>query len=350
MLRIRFTPDDLARTRLATEARPLVELMASFRLLRNGTASLGYGGWRRRTLPRLAADATMSTIAPLFDLIDANAYCPDFLLPLDGEATFDAELDRVLGTRRTRLRRELEQLAAARRQQPAWLRTLDHGGADSLQTLGAALAAYFEVALAPYWSGLAAHVRAERDRLRRTMADGGVDDMLAGLHPHIRWLPPVLEVACPWEYDLALRGGGLLVVPTFFRGPLPLFVDDPDLPTVLFVQIPVRETTWLEHAAGGVDGPGSAALATLLGDTRAAVLEAIAERPTSTEIARRLGLSAATTSWHVAALRAARLVTTRRNRYAVHALTPLGAALIDGGVPVRSGSNSLPDGARAASL
>ncbi len=76
----------------------------------------------------------------------------------------------------------------------------------------------------------------------------------------------------------------------------------------------------------------SDALARLLGRTRAALLESLAEPASTHTLARRHGLAASTVSEHLAALRDARLVSSRRQRHAVmYQQTRLGTALAAGG-------------------
>jgi DNA-binding transcriptional ArsR family regulator len=81
-------------------------------------------------------------------------------------------------------------------------------------------------------------------------------------------------------------------------------------------------------------------LEALLGTTRAAVLAALDPGLTGAEVARRLTISAAAASRHIAVLGDAGLVTSRREGTArVHSLTPLGVALlkrpgVTGPVPV----------------
>ena len=76
----------------------------------------------------------------------------------------------------------------------------------------------------------------------------------------------------------------------------------------------------------------SDALARLLGRTRAALLESLAEPASTHTLARRHNLAASTVSEHLSALRDARLITSRRQRHAVmYQQTRLGAALAAGG-------------------
>lgn len=72
-------------------------------------------------------------------------------------------------------------------------------------------------------------------------------------------------------------------------------------------------------------------LAALLGTTRAAALEAIADGCTTTELAARCQISLAGASRQAGILREAGLITTRRVGQAVkHDLTPLGRAVLTG--------------------
>jgi len=76
----------------------------------------------------------------------------------------------------------------------------------------------------------------------------------------------------------------------------------------------------------------SPALARLLGRTRAALLESLAEPASTHTLARRHGLAPGTVSGHLTALHHARLITRRRHRHAVlYQQAPLGADLANGG-------------------
>jgi len=76
--------------------------------------------------------------------------------------------------------------------------------------------------------------------------------------------------------------------------------------------------------------PPSRTLAALLGETRAAALDVISEGCTTTELARRLGISPATASHHVSVLRCAGLVMTQRQGSAVvPTVTALGTQLLE---------------------
>ncbi|MFF5703622.1 winged helix-turn-helix domain-containing protein [Streptomyces sp. NPDC012794] len=79
--------------------------------------------------------------------------------------------------------------------------------------------------------------------------------------------------------------------------------------------------------------PVPPALSALLGRTRAVVMCVIADHPacTTTQLARRAGISPAGASEHATTLRGAGLTAlTREGKTALHTLTRLGRTLLDG--------------------
>jgi DNA-binding transcriptional ArsR family regulator len=107
-------------------------------------------------------------------------------------------------------------------------------------------------------------------------------------------------------------------------GPL---VQDADRPVAF--AYPAAPGLPLAPDEGGVRGD---ALAGVLGSTRLAVLRSLDGARTTTELARRIGVSNATASAHASALRAAGLLTTTRTgRSVLHTRTALAELLLNGG-------------------
>src|SRR6202042_96134 len=103
-------------------------------------------------------------------------------------------------------------------------------------------------------------------------------------------------------------------------------VAPPARPAVVYPARGIAEL-WQPAHTGHFD-----ALGRLLGRTRAALLESLAEPASTHTLARRHGLAPSTVSEHLSALRDARLVTSRRQRHAVmYQQTRLGTALATGG-------------------
>jgi hypothetical protein len=159
---------------------------------------------------------------------------------------------------------------------------------------------------------------------RQVLRDGGIERLLDSFRPIMRWHRPVLEFTRhPSGREIELGGRGLLLVPSYFARLNAVTVFDAELPQV--VVYPIAHDP-------GLLAPEHRALAQLLGETRAAVLRAVADGCTTTELARRAGVAVGSASRHAAVLRAAGLVqTTRFGVCVLHTLTPLGAALLDGG-------------------
>jgi len=317
-VRIIFTERDLARVRLADEPHMLGEISFSVRALRRRDIS-GFEPWRGDTRPRLTPH-----MRPLLDLVPAHGWIPDFLEPA---GCLPGALDWVRAATAADVDFDLARIAAERRPPPT-AQALAVGQKQALERLAEAVAAYQHVAVAPYGRLITAAFDASRAARARTLTDGGLDLLLATLHPGIRWNPPVLEIVGYRDGErLDLDGRGLLI--TF--GVLALaprasvsFIPGGRAPVLM---APVCERPSL--AALLADSVPTAGLAALLGRTRAKAVRAIAVGCTTTELARALGVAPTTASEHATVLRNARLITTRRHRNAVlHTLTPLGAALL----------------------
>lgn len=343
-MRIHFTLTDLARTRLAGRPSPLaVTTFSAFRLTQR-TGAPRLDDWRRLVRAGLALRGDQEPRLPrpwqayFTQLTPADPAhpVPRFLRPNVGLETLEDELERLLSTPPPVLRADLEYVGR-HRPLPGWTRDLAAGDPATAEGLAAAVRAYHRVAVAPYWRGLASLLAADRAARTRQLGDGGIEQVLGGLGPRIRWRPPVLEVrtTAPVEYDYHLRGRGLVLAPGAFSGYVPCDPDE-EQPT-LYYEVGV--------ARGGAAGPLLAppggpygGLAALLGHSRAAVLEVIADGVTTGQLARRVGLSPASASEHASVLRRAGLVDTRRSgRWSHHSLTALGSELLLHAAGVRGG-------------
>ncbi|MEU2183635.1 ArsR/SmtB family transcription factor [Streptomyces thermolilacinus] len=329
MLRIHFTGADLAGVRMAARPDALWETLLSFHRLRDRRGALVYGEWRSETRTRLNGETRL-----LGALVPARGYFPDFLTPPEGLQGLDTALEAVRATPPARVHAELSVLARERPAAaplPSWTQALAEGRAEPFSRLLGALRGYHRAAVEPYWTYIQARVEADRAVRGRALLDGGAEELLASLPPMLRWRAPVLEADYPVDRDVRLDGRGLLLQPSYFCRGSAVMYRDPDLPPVLVY--PVTHT----DAPAAAGEPGGAPLGRLVGRTRSAVLKAIGQGGTTSELARRAGVSLASASQHAGVLRDAGLVVTLRQGSSVlHTLTPLGAALLHGGTqPVR---------------
>jgi DNA-binding transcriptional ArsR family regulator len=299
VITLRLSPADLGRVRLVPRPHPA------------GAAAL-------------ASQALHGTVAagPLRHLLPARGMLPDFVTPYQGLDSVEAGLDAIRATPRHRVRADVARAYADLPATP-WRRRLAAGDRDAVELLASALGGWFDTALRPQWSSLVLAYRRRVERTAREWAQSGVDGVLGGLGPAVRWRPPVLEVDTWWSADLDGTGDGLLLAPSPFAGPRPRLLVEPGRPALLVFPM----------APPAAADPAGDALARLLGRTRAAVLRRLAEpgRHTTTALARATGISLPSASEHATALRAAGLLTSDREGGAVvHRLSPAGVELLGG--------------------
>ncbi|SMD19526.1 winged helix-turn-helix domain-containing protein [Kibdelosporangium aridum] len=328
MLRIHFTAADLMRIRIRTEPDPLWEVLLSLHVLQTGHGAVVFDGWRRDVRRVLRPSVSLLTA-----LAPPQGFSPDFLTPDCDSADIDPGLDCLLGTSRHELRTDVDKLAAET-PVPAWASLLADGDLVVLQEIATAIKAYYATALQPYWPSIRTHIRADRDRRADLATDRGFENLLATLHPAMRWRAPVLEVDYPVDQDLHLDGRGLVLIPSFFCWRKPIKTADPTRTPVLVYPVE-RDLDWASGRDGdSVGSPRQESLTALLGRTRATVLKAIADTPlqNTSALAKSAGISLSGASQHVTVLRDAGLVVTHRhNGAAVHKLSPRGAVLLGDG-------------------
>ncbi|MEV6690204.1 winged helix-turn-helix domain-containing protein [Micromonospora sp. NPDC051196] len=324
MLKIHFSGEDILRTRVAPAADPVWEAVLSLHVLPERNRDPLLSGWRRevvRDLRRQDADGLRLLMA----LNPPRGYFPDFLTPSESVDGFEAGMEAVRRTPVSLLHRDLTLLANAR-SLPADASALARGEPAALEQLTTVMGRYRELALGPYWTHVQAAVEADRARRARALLDVGIKGLLTGLWPGVRWDSGILEIpGYPTSRELHLQGRGLLLVPSFFCAPTPVALLDPELPPVL-----VYPVDRLGGLASNKPEKPTAALAALLGRTRAAVLAASDDGCSTGELARRLHISAAAASQHTTILRNAGLLVSHRDRNTVlHTLTPLGRAILN---------------------
>jgi DNA-binding transcriptional ArsR family regulator len=250
----------------------------------------------------------------------------DFLSPVPAAltTTIGDLLAQVRATPPEQAHREVAE--ALRRQPPVDPRIERILTGDQVASYAAdVLAAAWQVLIEPEWPALRAIL--ERDVVYRAgqLASRGWAAALAGLHAQLSWHQGRIELSrWPGQEDAELGGRGLLFVPSVFIWPRLALTLDPPWPPALIYPARGVAALWEQPARAN---PGTA-LDRLLGAARAAILLALEEPASTTQLAVILGQSIGGIGDHLAVLRDAGLVTRARSgRSVLYTRTAAGDAL-----------------------
>ncbi|MEW2086439.1 winged helix-turn-helix domain-containing protein [Streptomyces sp. NPDC005283] len=319
-LEIEFSAEDVARTRFAVS--PLWEVVASVRVLKGADEQGLHRRWAEQVRPLLAA--AKLDLAPLFCLINVPTVgIPGFLVP--PPTTPQPSLEVELATLRSTPPELLHTKSPGAQPGVAALREDPKRG---LGRLAEVIAAYWDVALAPYWPRILTLFEGDILHRAKHFAEGGARRLLDDLDPQLTWDSGTLQLArrCT-RGALQLDGRGLLLVPSVFVWPriFSTFGCKDWQPTLRYPPRGIG-TLWEQRPP-----PHSHALAGVLGRTRALLLAELAAPASTTDLARRIGLSPGGVSQHLTALRTAGLVSAHRTgRVVLYARTRVGEALVRG--------------------
>lgn len=326
MVRVNFTPGDVARTRFTLTPAPLPETIMALIAMRRAAAP-GWNGRGQAPWLREARRAFPATARPLLDLIGPQGPWPDIFDRFT--ADLPVALDEIRAASPGRLRGSLACGWGGRTSRPPlWVRNLAEGDREQLELVLRALRDLHDAVVAPHWEIAVAASHADLARRIPALVTGGQEALLGTLHPRLRWRDEGLERA-GIDTEVSLDGRGLLLRPSAFWTGEPIFFFDEEGrgPHVL---------TYAAQPGGQPAGGNGAAsdlaahdtLAALLGPTRAAVLRALGEPRGTAELAAAVRISPASASEHAKVLRDASLIETRREGRGVrHSLTALGAAM-----------------------
>lgn len=331
MVAIGLSAGAVARIRFAVSC--LWEVAASVRVLRDTGDHAVHLPWVNRVRSRLLAaglvdiDGThgpgAASAGLLWQLIPAGpGYLPDFLTPPPGGLTpdLDAELAVLRSTPPEVVRADLDLYGATR---PPALRNLYADPAAGLRRIADEIAEYWRIALAPDWPRIRLLLDAEVQHRARLLAENGAAGLLNDLHQQVHWEGDTLSIAqrhCT-AADVA-DGGGLVLIPSVFVWPSVLSVTGGAAAQLAY---PARGIGTLWEAPR----QASDSLSAVLGRGRARLLVEMRAPISTTELARRTGISAGGVSQHLAVLRAAGLVSTYRSgRSVLNTRTTVADALL----------------------
>jgi DNA-binding transcriptional ArsR family regulator len=312
VLRIHLTAEDLLRIKFAAQPAPLIEVSTALAMLQRQDP--GFAAWRRWAAAHLPAKAR-----PLLELVPPTATGPLFLDP--SSPSLPEALELVQRAPPEFVTAELDRVFAAR-PPTSFARRLAGRDREAWSDLRNALRLTHARLLENAWPQICAGFRAEVVWRGQVITDHGVRAAMSALHPLVSWDGPVMQIGIATEWDAWPRGCGLTLLPSLLWAGRPLVSWHID-GSVLIIYPALTPLPLIGEVTGDP-------LARLLGGTRAALLRLALQERTTSQLARELGVSAATVSSHTKTLRSAGLiVTVRAGKAVLHSVTPLGDRLLE---------------------
>lgn len=314
MIRYRLEPADLSAVRFGIS--PLSELGLGLRSFR---APERYP-LQRPWLDRIAAVVPLLDTEVLLGLVDERRWVADFVNPRPTSplTSIDDELRAIGRLSPERFRGDLERVHG---EVPKVFRGRHETVVARVQQ---ALARTWELCFAPSWPRMRAVMQADIAHRGRVAANRGLGAVLDGLSDAVRFDGRDLEVrlTSPITRDRPVRGEGLTLVPSVFVVRASTQIDDDLPPTVMY---PARGQGAMWSTSSH---PDAGAVRDLLGGTRAALLDALGEPASSTDLALRFGVSTSAVNQHLRVMeRSGLLNRTRYGRAVLYYRSDLGEAL-----------------------
>jgi DNA-binding transcriptional ArsR family regulator len=319
VLELELTPQDLAHTRFAMS--PLWEVVASVRVVKRPGNHAVHGPWQALARQRLAGVdwRLLSALVPV-----PGAVVPGFLAPPQPAmiADLDLELAALRAVGGDEVRGTLDRLDG-----PLSGRLVDlyDDPPAGLARLASEVRDYWDAALAPHWPRILSLLEGDIRHRARVLAEGGAHRLFQDLDPAVTWEGDQLHLDHRSASGrVRLAGRGLLLAPSVFIWPhIASVVVPPWQPTLRY---PPRGVATLWEQRQEVT---PAALARVLGRSRALLLTALDSPASTAALARATGLTPGGVSQHLTALRDAGLVSAHRSgRFVLYARTRLAEELV----------------------
>jgi DNA-binding transcriptional ArsR family regulator len=317
---------DLLRCRFAISA--VGEVVGVARAIADPGARAAHSTWLRQHRTALQRIADANDLRPLFALLSGGGWTPAFLQPtpsgLVGE--IEAELEQIRTTAADRVRAEVDRCLHGRKPIRADVRrTLYSAGAGG--RLADLLGAIWMGLVLPWWPRIRDCLESDVLYRSRALASRGLAAVLTQIAPAIILEEDGLRVRRNGRDVRPVDDAGLLLVPSAFIWPPTAALHHPPA-SPLTLRYPARGTgeIWFSPACD----PGARS-ASLMGTTRAQILQALDEPTHTTALARCLGRSPGNVADHLCVLLGSGLVAKARvGLHVLYSRTPLGDALLRG--------------------
>lgn len=323
-IKIHVTPEDLLETRFAYS--PLVELTSSFQVLVTPAYHPLYRRWVDEAL-RALHDVELPFMEALILPHRPNPkgnYIPDFLTPTPTivQLSLEPELEQLMNLPDEIIHASIHRLIQTAGESDILLFFLAYTH-EAIYCLVEELRLYWRRTLESHWNRLTSILDGDVLYHARRLAVEGPEEMLRSMHPKLTFQEGVIELLKNREEEFFLQGSGLQLVPSIFGGNMLSYQVVPEWqPMVIYS--PRGLGLWQQSVQ-----ERNHSLELALGEGRARVLQTLAIPSNTSEIARRLDISAGAASQHLSRLQQAGLVEPNRSgRRVYYRLTDRGAQLL----------------------
>ena len=322
MISFELSTDVLGNTRFAFS--PLSEVTLSLALIGSPQPTHAHATWLNWA--RQQVDGV--DLELLLAVVPQGRWLADCLMATAAsERTIEQQLATLTRTSREDLATDLHEVWAESGV-PRRGRQLIEAGPRGPGMLAEAIWDYWDAVISPHWSRMCGVLDHDVSHRVSTLLSGGLFALLNDIHPDVSLEGLLLRIDKPHHASATYRAVSMTLVPSIFAWPNVILSDG--LSDTFGLTYPARGVglVWegLDdmHQTNDIDPLGR-----LLGRTRAAVLSLTAVPMSTTRIARELGQSLPSVSQHLAVLRDAGLVTSRRSGKSVlYCQSPLAASIV----------------------
>lgn len=305
---------------------PLLELMLSRFALRWPARHVQHTWWIEKVSPLDAHSSFVEHRLLLDALIRPYGWLPGFLMPSPSPSTRTWPTERAVIAAKTtdRVRSDL-QGSTARGPLPELVRDLIAEPDAGLERILAALDAWWQVGIEPFWPQISTVLDADVKHRQHTLHVRSPRMLFSSIDRRLRWDGTTLHLPSESGQVPTHPTTGLTLMPSVFLDHRPMTI--PDSPDRRLLYYPARNVSALWSAPA----PPARALERLLGASRAQLLSMLTSPHTTAKLAALTQLAPASVSFHLGILREAGLARSQRvGRNVVYEATSLGEHLLNG--------------------
>jgi DNA-binding transcriptional ArsR family regulator len=317
-----LSPEVLGQTRFSFS--PLTEATLSVRLLGQPRFSHVHSAWLRQARSRLDGvdlELLLSVVPPGRHI--ASCLVPPGRVP---QPSLEDQLTALTNLPIEAFTRDLREVWSGHAT-PRRVTALLESGSKATTHLAEVVWDYWDAVVQPFWPRMCAVLEDDVSYRITGLVDDGYYSLFRDLHPEISVDGDRMYLNKPHFDDCVHHASEMILTPSVFAWPDLVLQDG--APGQFGLTYPARGVARVWEGRDALTVTDAESLAALLGSTRAAILRRTCVPMSTTQLARELGQSRASVNEHLAVLRNAGLLTSRRSgRNVLYRQTPLAEHIV----------------------